>query len=80
LPLKALLAGVTTALEPLKLDCSISLHGFHTTKTNVFQTVQVLAYGIETDRIAQRQAKLLRKRHTRSEETERCHVGHHRGC
>ena len=48
-------------------------------KTNTFPAVQVLACRVETDLIAQRQAKLLRKRLTRPEETEGCNVGYHRG-
>ncbi len=43
-------------------------------------TVQVPACRVETDLIAQRQAKLLRKRHTRPEETKGRNVGHRCGC
>jgi len=49
-------------------------------KTNTFPAVQVLVCRVETDLMAQRQAKLRRKRHTRPEETERCNVGHRCGC
>lgn len=40
-------------------------------KTSTFQAAQVLVCRVETALTAQRQAKMLRKRHTRPEETMR---------
>jgi len=44
---------------------------FLSAKTNTFQAAQVLVCRVETALTAQRQAKLLRKYHTRPEETMR---------
>jgi len=49
-------------------------------KTNTFPAVQVLVCRVETDLMAQRQAKLLRKCLTRPEETKGRNVGHRCGC